>query len=217
MNESFLSTKETRKRLGVTTQTLVNWSKQGKIKTIKTPSGRRMYSKKDVLSHTSVNQTRSKVQICYARVSSKKQIDDLERQKGFLKSQFPGCELVTDIASGVNWKRKGLNSILERAMQGEIREVVVAHRDRLCRFAFDHFKHLLGLCNVQLTVLDNEESKPSEQELAEDILSIIHIFSCRQMGRRRYSNSGKENTIVSRQETVQDVKAVGWYEQVRLQ
>ena len=75
---------------------------------------------------------KKKKKIAYCRVSSKKQADDLERQKNFFTTKFPDYELVTDIGSGINWKRKGLKTILESAMSGDISELVVAHRDRLC-------------------------------------------------------------------------------------
>jgi predicted site-specific integrase-resolvase len=129
-------------------------------------------------------------------------MDDLERQKYLLQSQFPTHIMVTDIGSGINWKRKGLQTILESAMSRDIEEVVVAHRDRLCRFAFELIQFILENNGVKLIVLDTEDGKSTEQELSEDILSIVHIYSCRSMGRRRYKS--KENSSVSNQESKED-------------
>jgi predicted site-specific integrase-resolvase len=115
-------------------------------------------------------------------------MDDLERQKAFFRSRFPHHDLVTDIGSGINWKRKDLKTILEQSMQGKISEVVVAHRDRLYRFAFELLESIFKINGVQLLVLDEETHQSSQSELADDILSIIHIYSCRAMGKRRYDN-----------------------------
>ena len=125
-SDGFISTKETRKLIGVTTATLINWSKEGKIGFIIGPSGVRLYNKKDVHNIIGRNSIPpQKEQICYCRVSTRKQMDDLERQKDFFKEKFPTYTLVTDIGSGLNWKRKGLQTILERAMSGVVEEVVV--------------------------------------------------------------------------------------------
>lgn len=205
--DHYLTTEETRNLLGVSTQTLRLWDQKGKIRSIRTPSNRRRYSQKDIYDILGWTQpTQKKEKVIYTRVSSKKQVDDLRRQEDFLKSKFPHHLLVTDIGSGLNWKRKGLKTILERASRGGIEEVVVAHRDRLCRFAFELFEFLFEMYGVKLIVLDTEEGKSTEQELAEDILSIVHIYSCRNMGRRRYSS--KKNSSLSNSQSEEDPKAV---------
>ena len=93
---------------------------------------------------------------------------------------------MSDIASGINFNRKGLQTILDSCIQGTIGEVVIAHRDRLSRFGFDLIKIIIEKAGGKITILDDENNKSTEQELAEDLLSIIHIYSCRQMGRRSY-------------------------------
>lgn len=185
----YISFKETRKIINVTSRTLRNWDKEGKIRTIRTPSGARMFNKIDLYDHLKQHQTleKNKATICYARVSSRNQLGDLERQIDFLKQRYPKAEMVTDIGSGINWKRKGLSSILERAIQGQLGEIIFAHRDRLCRFAFELYEHLFILCGVRVTVLDHEQSVSPHTELADDILSIVQVYSSRIMGRRRYS------------------------------
>ena len=199
-NERFISTKETRKLLGVTTKTLVNWANSGKINTIKSPSGIRLYNLNDIQNVLGCDVNfKEKKKIAYCRVSSHKQKDDLERQKNFFRHEYPDFILVEDIGSGINWKRKGLKTILKQAMQGDISDVVVAHRDRLCRFGFELVQWILESNGVKLTVLDRENHKSPDQDLTDDILSIIHIYSCKQMGRRRYTVS--ENTIVSDHES----------------
>ena len=202
MNE-YLPTKEVRKILGVTTPTLINWANSGKVRFVKSPSGQRIYNKQDIFSIAGIDKTvKPKRKICYCRVSSKKQTDDLERQKDFFKHLYPNHELVTDIGSGINWKRKGLKTILEQSMSGDISEVVVAHRDRLCRFAFELIEWILQTKGVKLIVLDNEDSKSKDIELADDILSIVHVYSCRNMGRRRYNTSDNNKSEKNKDETI---------------
>lgn len=141
--DEFVNTKKAVQLLQITSKTLRIWDKENKIRTIRTPSGIRRYNLKDIqnilscsISHEE-QRKENKQKVCYARVSSQKQMDDLNRQKDFFRTQFPDHILVTDVASGINWKRKGLQTLLEQSMSGSISEIVVAHRDRLCRFAFE--------------------------------------------------------------------------------
>lgn len=213
---SYLHIREARKLLGVSTQTLHNWDKAGKIRTTRLPTGARLYHKEDVYNILGVDTTPPpKQKIIYCRVSSKKQEDDLNRQTGLLRQQYPNHVLVTDIGSGINWKRKGLQTILELAMSGQLEEIVVAHRDRLCRFAFELIEFILSNAGTKLIVLDAEAGKSSEQELADDILSIIHVYSCRSMGRRRYKS--KKDTPVSNERTETEIKAMDGNDEICLQ
>lgn len=178
--EKYIPTKKTREILGVTTTTLRNWDKTGKINTVRSASGTRLYSVKDIQNIlNSSSSFKEKRKIAYCRVSSKKEIDDLKRQEDFFRHKYPDHELVTDIGSGINWKRKGLKTILERAMQGDISELVVAHGDRLCRFGFELIEWIFERNKVKLIVLDRDNDKSQNEELAEDILSIIHVYSSR--------------------------------------
>lgn len=187
---SYVNTKEVRELLHVTAATLRKWDKDGKIKTIRTPSGVRRYNKECIFKILGkVEIEPEKRSIAYYRVSSKKQADDLERQKNSFRSSHPDHELVEDIGSGINFKRKGLQSVLEQTMQGKIEEVVVSHRDRLCRFAFELIEWILNKNNTKLVVLDKTDNKSGSDELAEDVLAIIQVFTCREMGKRRYKNS----------------------------
>ena len=186
----YVTPEKAREFFKVSNSTLRRWDKNGQIHVIRNPSGHRLYSTKkfkDVLNDISSSSQKQK--ICYCRVSSYKQKDDLKRQISFLESKFPDYTIIKDIGTGINWKRSGLRTILELAMSKQLEEVVVAHRDRLCRFAFELIKWILEKNGVKLMVLDNKEHS-SEQELAEDLLSIIHVFSCKQMGKRRYKKKG---------------------------
>ena len=108
----------------------------------------------------------------------------------YMQEKYPEHEVVTEIASGINFKRKILKRLLDEAINGNIQEIVVAHKDRLCRISWDHFEWLFSRLGVNLIVDDGEEHSP-ESELADDLFSIIHVFSCRHYGqRRRYTSKG---------------------------
>jgi len=102
-----------------------------------------------------------------------------------MRSKYPKHEIWTDIGSGINWNRSNFNRILEFAKNGTIKEVVVAHRDRLCRFAFELVENILSLHQVKLVVLDDQKFT-YEEELSNDLLSIVTVFVAKQNGRRRY-------------------------------
>ena len=195
-DKEWISSRATRQLLDVTTPTLRNWDKQGKIRSVRTPSKQRLYNLEDIYRIIGRNpSTSQKEKIAYCRVSSKKQLDDLRRQEDFFRRSYPDHKVVTDIGSGINWKRKGLQTILERAMSNELEEVVVAHRDRLCRFAFELVEWILETNKVRLVVLDQETQKSPDEDLANDILSIVHVYSCRAMGRRRYNGCQKNKDL----------------------
>ena len=119
----------------------------------------------------------------YVRVFSPKQKEDLERQKQYFLSQFPNHHLISDIVSGINFKRPELRSLLEQTSHKLVKEVVVAHRDRLCRFAFDLIRFIFYLNSTRLVVLSNDNST-DEWELSQDILAINTLFICRLQGKR---------------------------------
>jgi predicted site-specific integrase-resolvase len=115
-----------------------------------------------------------------------------------MREQYPGVEIVKDIGSGLNYKRRGLKSILELAMRGEQLQVVVAHRDRLARFGFELISFLIQQSGGEIVVLKQANLSP-EQELTNDLLSILHVFECRRHGLRNYRIQVKQ--ALSQQET----------------
>ena len=108
-----------------------------------------------------------------------------------MQEKFPEHKIISNIGSGINFKRKGLRSILEMASKGLINEVVVAYRDRLCRFAFELVEWILHLNGVKLVVLNKEMESSKSNELAED-LAIINVFNCRVNGRRKYKSNTED-------------------------
>jgi predicted site-specific integrase-resolvase len=194
------SPKEASQLLGINQTTLRTWDKHGKIKTIRTPGGFRRYDLSSILhSTTSTDIPHEKISVCYCRVSSSHQSDDLQRQIQYLQSLYPKHVIIQDIASGINFKRRGLSLLVEYALSGKLHEVIVAHKDRLARFGFDLLALVFKLTKVKLVVLDDSHHESPEQELADDLQSIVHVFSCRYNGRRRYKKTPEK--ITSQNET----------------
>lgn len=179
--------------LGVHPNTLRRWADQGKIEFKRTAGDQRIY-KIDTVVHESKHG--GPREFIYARVSSYKQRNDLERQKRMLLVGKPrNTEVISDIASGLNFKRPGLLRLLEKCIKGEVKRVVVASKDRLCRFGFDLLLWFFKQYSVELVVQDQIDKTP-EQEFTEDILAILQVFSCRWNGKRRYTiNQCKKNQI----------------------
>ena len=122
--------------------------------------------------------------VIYARVSSRAQQPDLNRQVAALVALYPGAEVISEIGGGLNFKRKKFQALLERVMQRAIRRIIVAHKDRLARFGFDHFRWLCEQHGCEIVVL-NETALSPERELTEDILAILHSNSRRLYGLRK--------------------------------
>jgi putative resolvase len=173
--------------LGLHQNTLRKYADEGKIQSIKNEAGQRLF---DVESY--VRGAVGTSLICYCRVSSAKQKDDLERQVEFMGQQYPSAEIIKDIGSGLNFKRKGLRTLLDRLMRGDKLKIIIACRDRLCRFGFELFEYLVEQNGGELVVLDKTVHCP-ESELTEDLLAILHVFSCRMHELRSYSKQIKED------------------------
>ncbi|WP_324610983.1 IS607 family transposase [Moorena producens] len=182
---------------GLSKNTLRKYADDGTIRCERTPGGTRLFDSRDLLRFGKAPKSQRSLHstICYCRVSSTKQRDDLARQVAYLHSLFPEAEIIKDIGSGLNYNRKGLRAILERVVSGDKLTVVVTCRDRLTRFGFELIEYLVGLNGGKILVLDQPESCP-ESELTADLLSIIHLFSCRVHGLRKYGKKIKEDSSV---------------------
>jgi len=131
--------------------------------------------------------------ICYCRVSSIGQKEDLERQVNYMKEHYPTYEIIKDIGSGLNFKRKGLNKIIKEAISGEIEEIVVAYKDRLSRFGYDLIELLVvEYSKGKITVLNKREIN-SQEEIMEDLMQIMNVYVAKINGSRKYSKNIKKN------------------------
>ena len=208
--EEYMSGSKASKILGVHQRTLYQWDEKKWIDTIRTPGGKRLYNVKKYLALTEKNIKKpilditneiklenleqiklfeyKKRNIIYGRVSSLGQKDDLERQIIVLKRKYPNYELITDIGSGMNLNRKGLRKIIDLSILGDINEVVVVHKDRLCRFGFDLIEDIITkYSNGKITIIEKTDNKESQEELVEDVLQIMNIFVAKMTGLIKYN------------------------------
>lgn len=191
--DKFISGTTVKKQFDIATVTLNRWADDGKVKFIKGPGGRRLYSQAGIYKLfniecpiESISDTSSvRVNVCYCRVSSSHQSDDLTRQIEYLSKEYPEYEIVSDIGSGLNWKRKGFLSLLERVYKGEIGQVVVAYKDRLCRFGSELVEFIFKKAGTQLVVHSkNDEESGESKELSDDLIAVVTSFVARANGRR---------------------------------
>lgn len=178
------------KSLGVSIQTLRNWDKEGKLKpTYVTENGYRYYSE-DLLNKfrniKNINKIKKK-NILYARVSTKDQKDDLNRQVDNLKqyaySKGYSFEIITDIGSGINYKKEGLLKMINLVECGEVDRIIVLYKDRLIRFGYDLIEYICKLNDTKIEIVDNSTIS-KEQELTEDLIQIITVFANKLYGAR---------------------------------
>ena len=190
--------------LGVHMQTLYNWEKSGKIEIIRhSEKGKRFYNVEKYLNENKqktnndikkeeenidlVNDDKKK-NICYVRVSTVGQKDDLERQKEYMKKKYKKYEIIEDIGSGINFNRRGLRKIIDLSIEGKINKLVVAHKDRLTRFGFELIEDLIKKYSNGTIILDDEKESKKEpkEELVEDVLQILNVYTAKMNGLRKY-------------------------------
>jgi len=200
--EPFVTAMSIRRQYRVANNTLRTWADAKRVRIVRFgAAGKRLYSLPDIRDLLQVPATetpaglpvlRPRSKIVYCRVSSQKQKEDLVRQRALLVARYPQHEVVEDIASGVNFHRRGLVAILERAIHGDVEEVVVAYRDRLCRIAYELVETVLRACRCRLVVLDADLGpgpRDGEQsELQEDLMAIVTYFVASNNGKRAAQN-----------------------------
>jgi putative resolvase len=149
-----------------------------------------MYSVDGVRALLGQHSTTNKQSYIYARVSSAKQQGDLQRQIEDLQKAYPGHIIIKDIASGVNFKRKGLQTILGYVLSGVVSEVVVMHRDRLARIGFELLEYIFSKFGTKLVVhsKDEEEGADGKHDLADDLLAVTTLLVASHNGRRAAEN-----------------------------
>lgn len=184
---TLLSMKKACERLGVHPNTLRRWIKEGRVKAVRTPKGRFRVPEEEVLRL--VGEIRKAV-IGYARVSSSTQKDDLERQRQLIESyaKEKGCgeiQILTDIGSGLNGKRRNFLKLLDMVSEKKVSKIIVAYEDRLTRFGFETLKKLFSAFGTEIEVISHEE-KASQEELVEDLITIVSHFAGKLYGMRSH-------------------------------
>ena len=202
--EKFYSIREVTECLGVTAQTLRNWDRSGKLHPHHTSGNGYRYYSEEQINQIIYKTKQKRMVIGYCRVSSKKQKDDLERQiesmRVYLTAQGKPFEIISDIGSGINYKKKGLQELIKRITENKVEKVVVLYKDRLLRFGFELVEYLAELYHCEIEVIDHTE-KMEQQELVEDLVQIITMFSCKLQGKR--ANKAKKLIQELKKESVE--------------
>jgi predicted site-specific integrase-resolvase len=192
--------KEFGQLIGKATKTLQKWDREGRLKAHRSPqSNRRFYTHDQYLEYMGLKAKEAGKTLVYTRVSTAAQKPDLAKQMAALcayceSRQIKVDEWMQDIGSGLNYKRKQFNRLMEQVELGQVRRVIIAHRDRLVRFGFDYFEAFCQRHNTELVVVNGDSLSP-EQELVQDLMAITTLFSARLHGLRSYKKVLKEAAL----------------------
>lgn len=194
--DCYIGKKKALERLGISGMTLLKLEELHKIETIKTIGGHRKYNVekyiRDNKSKVIVNNIPTvnviKENICYVRVSTTGQKDDLGRQKEYMINKYPTYRVIEDIGSGINFNRRGLREIIKLGIAGKINIVVVAYKDRLTRFGYELIEDLIKEYSNGKIIIENnkEEHKEPKEELVEDVMQILNVYTAKMNGLRKY-------------------------------
>lgn len=191
---AYLSAKQVKEKYQITSQTLYNWRNANKIKFAKLPSGRIVYE-----SPEEVKEETKSIAI-YGRVSNTKQKEDLVRQMQILRAYVASNGNIidyefSDIASGMNEDRPDFNKLISLCTEGKIKTVYVTYKDRLTRFGFGYIEKFLSLYGCGIVVINATKEEDFQQELTQDLVSIIHHFSMKMYSARRKALKDFEKTV----------------------
>lgn len=179
---------EASKYLGVSIATVKTLSNKGTIKSFKTGGGHRRFREDDLDCFMGIeHEKQEKLTVIYARCSTAKQHENLERQKDRLRkhAETKGYKyvMIDEIASGINEKRKGIHKVIDLCFQGKVERILIEYKDRLARFGYEYLDAIFEHLEIEVEVMDTKEKK-YEEELAEDIMKILTCYSARYYGAR---------------------------------
>lgn len=191
--ENTISTGKAAKLLGVAVKTLQRWEREGRLVPVaRTDSNRRLYTEKQIREFIGLRNAASEPTrlVAYCRVSSAAQKPDLANQRKVLEEfvvakGLANVEFIEEVGGGLNFKRKRFLALMDEIGRREIKTLILAHRDRLTRFGFEWFEHFAKTNGCELMVL-NQERLSHEQEMVQDLMTIVHCFSSRLYGLRNY-------------------------------
>ena len=197
--EHTYSPQEFGKLIGRTTNTLQKWDRRGILKAHRSPTNRRYYTHDQYLVYRGLVAQEQGLTMVYTRVSAVAQKPDLAIQMKALEAYcqqhtITVDEWLSDIGSGLNYKRKQFNRLMELIELGQVRRLLLAHRDRLVRFGYDYFEAFCERHHTELVVLNSEAMSP-EHELVRDLVAIVTVFSARFPGLRSYRKVFKEAAL----------------------
>ena len=189
--EKLITPGKAAKILGVTTHTLVNYANKGKISTVTLPNGNRRYYEHEILKLAGKETEDIRNKVFYLR-SSDRDNTKLETQEKLLTEKYGDPDKVyKDKASGLNEKRRGLQSLIKHVQEDKISTIYITNKDRLTRFAYSYLEALFSYHNVDIVVLHPDEEKALEKEILDDFMSLIASFSGKYYRLRGYENQKK--------------------------
>src|SRR6266849_2609448 len=198
--KSTYSPQEFGQLIGRKTKTLQKWYREGKLKAHRSPTTNRRYYKQDqYLQYRGLVAQEQGLTIAYPRVSGVAQKPDLANQIKALETYCQQQDIrvdewLSDIGSGLNYKRKQFNRLMELIELGQVRRLIIAHRDRLVRFGYEYFEAFCERHHTELVVINGEAMSP-EQELVRDLIAIVTVFSARLHGLRSYRKVLKDAAL----------------------
>lgn len=193
--------------LGLSTRTIQKYCDNGVIQSTRTTGNQRHISLEALEDYQTANHlqiitpttTHQRKDVIYARVSTKHQAEkgDLNRQidhcKTYAADYNPhNLQTYTDIASGLNDNRKGLNQLLQAVQENKINRIFITYKDRLTRFGYAYLKRICDEHETQIVIINTNPNKSSEYELTEDMISLMHSFSGRLYGMRSHKNTKQD-------------------------
>jgi putative resolvase len=196
MESKYVGKKIALSRLGISAMTLLKLSDEKQIEVIKTTGGHRKYNvdkyitdnKQKVVVDNKPDIDNDKFNICYVRVSTTSQKDDLKRQRNYMEKKYPEYTIIEDIGSGINFNRKGFRKIIDLAIEGKINTLVVAFKDRLTRFGYELIEDLIKKYSNGTIIIENEKDQKKEprEELVDDVMQILNVYTAKMNGLRKY-------------------------------
>jgi len=189
--KSTYSPQEFGQLIGRSTKTLQKWDREGRLKAHRSPTtNRRYYTHDQYLAYRGLVAPEQGLTIAYTRVSGVAQKPDLANQTKALKAYCQQHailvdEWLSDIGSGLNYKRKQFNRLMELVEVGQVHRLVIAHKDRLVRFGYGYFEVFCQRHHTEIIVM-NGEAMSSDQELVQDLIAIVTVFASRLHGLRSY-------------------------------
>lgn len=193
----YLSIGQAAEVLGVSISTLRRWEKEGYyIPDYKTKGNHRRYClsrlRKELLEIDPINAQSSRKTYAYARVSSQDQKLDLARQakrlSQYCEKHFWPYEIIQDLGSGINYRKKGLNKLLNLIITNQVSRLVLTHKDRLLRFGSPLLFKICEAFNTEIVVLEEQKYESFEQELVADVIEIMTVFTAKMYGKRSHQN-----------------------------
>lgn len=200
MSNKWVKIGEASKIIGIHPRTLYVWENKGLIETKRTEGGMRLFNVEKYINDiktenneenlnelNKLDNTKEKLNILYARVSTLNQKDDLERQIKMLKKRYPKYILIQDIGSGMNLTKPGIKKIIHLAIEGKINKVVVAYKDRLARFGYDLIEEIIKeYSKGEIEIINKEEDTTPEEEIMKDMMMIMNVYISKMNGLRKY-------------------------------